>query len=62
MAWWRRIMIISGADHAERAVQRGSQGTSGVLGADMFHALGCFIVKRQFCQNMMIYGTFENGA
>ena len=26
---------------------------------DMFHALGRFIFKRQFWQNMMIYGTSE---
>ena len=27
--------------------------------ADMFHALGRCIFKRQFWQNMMIYGTSE---
>ena len=29
------------------------------LEPDMFHALGRFIFKRQFWQNMMIYGTSE---
>ena len=29
---------------------------------DMLHALGCFIFKRHFWQNMMIYGTSENCA
>ena len=30
--------------------------------ADMFHALGRLIFKRQFWQNMMIYGTSDYRA
>ena len=33
-----------------------------MLKADMFHALGRFVFKRQFWQSMIIYGTSRSTA